>query len=223
VKKEIYIVKGLASEGYPDFRERVFSMAEKIRGQSEPETLRLTLTLGPPPVISVIPFRKEKVAALSVTGGSARAVSLLSPSKGFIGRYLVEEAVPVAYQKTWEDGAPTPGICMLTLFNRKPGIDRNTFLERWHQGHTPLSLRIHPLWNYNRNVVLEPPEEDDVSYEGIVEEQFRERSQLLNPFRFFGPPMQVPRHMMQVLRDSRSFIDLKRIEVYLTTEYHLKS
>ena len=34
-------------------------------------------------------------------------------------------------------------------------LTQATFMKRWHEGHTPLSLELHPLWNYNRNVVLE--------------------------------------------------------------------
>jgi hypothetical protein len=60
-------------------------------------------------------------------------------------------------------------------------------------------------------------------YDGIVEEQFRESSHLLNPLVFFGPPLKVPWHMIQVLTDTRSFIDMKRIETYLATEVHFKS
>lgn len=223
MKKEIYIVKGHPSESYQAFGERIFYMADKLKDRLAPDTLRCTLTTASPPRLSVIPFRKEKTAAISVTGKTTGTESLLSGEEGFTGRYLVEEAIPVAYRKSWHDGVPNPGVCMLTLFRRRPGIDFDNFLRRWHHGHTPLSLKIHPLWNYNRNVVLETLEGEKGTYEGIVEEHFRERSELLNPVRFFGPPLKVPLHMMQVLRDTRSFIDMKMIEVYLTTEYHLKS
>ena len=60
-------------------------------------------------------------------------------------------------------------------------------------------------------------------FDGIVEEQFSKPSDLLNPMRFFGPLLKMPLHMMQVWMDSRSFIDMKRIEVYLAAEYILRS
>lgn len=223
MQKEIHIVKGLANEGYKHFRERIFVLADALISRDHPETLRLTLTVQPPPRLKVIPFSRGKVAALSLTGGAGDAVESLVAAEGYAGGYTVEEAIPVAYEKTWEDRSPTPGICMLTLFRRKPGIDRNTFLRRWHHGHTPLSLKLHPLWNYNRNVVLEPIASGAEPHEGIVEEQFRMEADLLNPFRFFGPPGRVLPHMLQVYRDTRSFIDMKTIEIYLTTEVHYKS
>jgi len=135
----------------------------------------------------------------------------------------LEEAIPVSYAKTWKDGEPTPGVCLLTLFHKKPGLDQETFINRWHHSHTPLSLRLHPLWNYNRNVVSSAISEGSSWYDGIVEEQFQKPSDLLNPLVFFGPPLKVLLHMYEVLKDTRSFIDMRKIETYLTTEIHFKS
>jgi hypothetical protein len=72
-------------------------------------------------------------------------------------------------------------------------------------------------------VVLAPGTAGAESHEGIVEEQFRREPDLLNPLRFFGPPWRAPLHMLQVYRDTRSFIDMRTIEIYLTTEFHFKS
>lgn len=221
--KEIHIVKGLPSEGYKDFRNRIFALSDSLPELGEAGTLRVNLTMDPPPRMTVIPFRRGKVAAISVTGESPLSGGIFDTTEGYAGGYSVEEAIPVACKKTWEDRSPTPGICMLTLFRRRSRINHRTFLHRWHNGHTPLSLKLHPLWNYNRNVVLEPLTEGAESHEGIVEEQFRNRADLLNPFRFFGPPLKVPYHMLQVYLDTRSFIDMRTIEIYLTTEFHFKS
>ena len=223
MQKEIHIVKGIPSEGYRAFRERIFTLSETLLERWKPETLRITLTLDKPPRLSVIPFRRGKAAAISLTGATASPDRDPVRAEGYAGGYAVEEAIPVACRKEWEDGTPTPGVCMLTLFRRKPGIDHPTFIRRWHQGHTPLSLKLHPLWNYHRNVVLEPLSSGAEPHEGIVEEQFCNRSDLLNPLRFFGPPRKVPVHMFQVWQDTRSFIDMKSIEIYLATEFHLKS
>lgn len=221
--KEIYILNGLPSESYENFRKRIFKLAEDIQDPYKPETLKINLTLKSPPRISIIPFKRKKIAVLSLSGRKSESIDLLSKSEGFRGGYRVEEALPVAYDKTWADGEATPGECLLTFFHSKPGIDRDTFLKRWHEGHTPLSLRLHPLWNYNRNVVTGTLTDDSLYYDGIVEEQFQKAKDLLNPLVFFGPPLKVPCHMYEVLQDTRSFIDMKRIETYLTTEIHLKS
>ncbi len=92
---------------------------------------------------------------------------------------LVEEAIPVSYDKNWEDLETTPGICLLTLFKQKKGISYDTFLDRWHNSHTPLSLKIHPLWHYNRNVVNKKLTRDSDNWDGIVDEHMRTKSELL--------------------------------------------
>ena len=144
-------------------------------------------------------------------------------SEGFAGAFTVEEALPVSYEKTWADCEHTPGVCLLTLFHRKPGIGYDTFIHRWHNGHTPLSLRLHPLWNYNRNVVLQKISEHPEWFDGIVEEQTCTRSELLNPFKFFGNPLEIVGNMIAVYTDIKSFLDYKRIETYLAMEYHIVS
>ena len=221
--KEVYILRGLPGEDYDGFRDRITSLSGEVLDLHKPGTLKINLTLKAPPAISVIPFKRKKIALLSVTRSPAGPIEGLTSSVGFAGAYAVDEAVPVAYEKTWADGEATPGACLLTLFHSKAGIDRETFLKRWHEGHTPLSLKLHPLWNYNRNVVSRILSSDSEHYDGIVEEQFRKASDLLNPLIFFGPPLKVPIHMYKVLTDTRSFIDMKKIETYLTTEIHLKS
>jgi hypothetical protein len=223
MQKEIFIIHGLPSEDYKDFKDRIFRLSEKILKQLVPEKLKICLTLVKPPRISIIPFKRNKVAAISVHRERGSLPDCLVNAAGYTGAYAVEEAIPVSYSRNWKDGETTPGACLLTLFHRKPGLDEPAFIRRWHEGHTSLSLRLHPLWNYNRNVVLETLSENSPWYDGIVDEQVRNTSDLLNPLRFFGPPLKVPLHMLQVYLDTRSFIDMKRIETYLAAEIHLKS
>jgi hypothetical protein len=223
MQKEIYIFRGLTSEDHKSFTNRMFEVSDALLDRCAPGTLKISLTTKRPPGISIIPFRKDKIAVISITGKEKDGTDLMSETPGFEGGYLVEEAVPVAYTKTWEDRNPTPGECLLTLFHSKQNLDYELFIRRWHDGHTPLSLKLHPLWNYNRNVVKKVIGSNTVWYDGIVEEQFKKPSQLLNPFVFFGPPLKVPLHMYRVFTDTKSFIDMKRIETYLATEVHFKS
>ena len=221
--KEIYIVKSPGSETYKSFENRIFDLCSAVLEKYGPDSLKVCLTLKSPPRISVIPFKRQKIAVISVAHEAKASMDLITRSEGFKGSYLVEEAIPVSYAKDWEDVDPTPGVCLLTLFHKKPGLDPETFINRWHHGHTPLSLRLHPLWNYNRNVVTSASSKASLWYDGIVEEQFQKSPDLLNPFIFFGPPLKILRHMYEVLKDTRSFIDMRKIETYLTTEIHFKS
>lgn len=223
MRKEIYLVRGIEKEDYQTFTVRIFSTARELLQTSDPEALKITLTQQAPPKISIIPFKKTKIAVISVYRHENDSIKLLKDTPGFSGAFKVEEALPVELEKTWPDGEPTPGICLLTLFHRKPGIDYDMFINRWHNGHTPLSLKIHPLTNYNRNVVLQKLCDQSVWYDGVVEEQTQSKSDLLNPFVFFGNPLEIIGNMIAVYKDVRSFLDYGRIETYLTMEYHLKS
>ena len=223
MRKEIYLIRGQENENYRRFTDRILETGKTAAEIINPAALKVTLTQQPPPKFSVIPFRKSKIAVFSIFKDDHIKVDYLMKAEGFSGAFTAEEALPVAYRKTWADGEPTPGACLLTLFHRKPGIDYDTFIHRWHNGHTPLSLKIHPLYNYNRNVVLQKISDCATWYDGIVEEQTRTRSELLNPFKFFGNALEITGNMIAVYRDTKSFLDYKRIETYLTSEYHIVS
>lgn len=180
-------------------------------------------TLEIPPTFSVIPFKKTKISAISLYCDAELDVSEITTSPGFAGGYEVDEALPVDYVKNWPDFELTPGVCLLTLFNKKRNIDHDTFLNRWHNGHTPLSLKIHPLWSYNRNVVRKLKTEDSENWDGIVDEHFRTKSDLLNPFKFFGNPLVIIPRMLKVYSDVNSFLDYKTIETYYARETWIKS
>jgi len=191
---------------------------------SRDSALRISVTISiPPPNLSIIPLKKRKIAVISLYNSGPQVPPSTFDIPGFSGGYRVEESLPVAYARTWNDLVPTPGICLLTLFRKKKAISRETFLDRWHNGHTPLSIRIHPLWHYNRNVVLEKLTPTTEDFDGIVEEHFRERADLLNPLKFFGKPSNVVQNMMAVYKDINRFLEFKSIESYLMREYHIQS
>lgn len=223
MEKEIYLIGGPANESYPAFRERMLNAAGEVAAALHPAALSITLTEAPPPALSVIPFKKGKIAAISLQrSGAGIPVERLTAEPGFRSATRVTEALPVAYTPDWPAGTVTPGICLLTLFRKKEGISQEQFLDRWHNSHTPLSLRIHPLWHYNRNVVTETVASAETPWGGIVEEHFRSRSDLLNPFRFFGPLHMIIPRMIDVYRDTRSFLDYGTIEPWLVREYILR-
>jgi hypothetical protein len=221
--KYIYLINGHDAESYPAFSARALKMAETLLENSQVEQLKVVYTVEPPPRFSVIPFKKSKTAVISAFLPPGANGIRLDDEPGFAGAYLVEEAIPVAYEKDWEDGRETPGVCLLTLFRKRTGIDHGTFIDRWHNSHTPLSLEIHPLWNYNRNVVTRRLGDRAEPWDGIVEEHFRTASDLLNPIKFFGHPLIMVYNMLRVYADTRSFLDYRTIRPFLAAEIILKT
>ncbi len=223
MRKEIYLIRGVDNESYEDFSNRILSISKSLLNEQGIGSFKVAFTKTPPPKITIIPFKKKKIAAISIFRNSTTLIGDLINKKGFSGAYHVEEALPIAYEKTWDDLEPTPGVCLLTLFKQKKGIDHKTFIDRWHNSHTPLSLKIHPLWHYNRNVVKQKLTDDTYGWDGIVEEHMKTRAELINPFKFFGNIFVIIPRMIQVYTDTKSFLDYKTIEPYLVTEYHIKS
>lgn len=223
MKKQIYLISGIKGESFRDFQGRIMEYANVAAGIMQTGSLHVTLTIEPPPIFSIIPFKKKKMAAISITHGHDGILERLANAKGFSGIYTVEEAIPVSYRKTWENGKITPGVCLLTLFRKKKGLDQNIFLDRWHHSHTPLSMRIHPLWHYNRNVVREVECVTETTWDGIVEEHFRTKADLINPFLFFGNPLVIIPNMLEVYQDTKSFLDYRTIEPYLARGYYIRS
>jgi hypothetical protein len=223
MNKHIYLVYGSANEDYTSFTNRISRLASQVGLDVLVNRIKYTITTAPPPPLSIIPFSRKKIACISVYSPALNPLPVLLASEGLSGVFNVKEALPVSYRKEWEDGSPTPGACLLTLFAKKKNIDYTLFLDRWHNRHTPLSLRYHPLWNYNRNVIEERLTLNTPTFDGIVEEQVRKASDLLNPFRFFGNPLLIIPRMIHVYTDTKSFIDYTSMETYLTTEYILKS
>lgn len=220
--KHIYLIRGSSKESYGSFKRRIVSTLRSIARKFD--RVKLTITEKEPPSFSIIPFKKSKISVISLYGeGTMESETNLVNLQGFSGVYRVTEALPISYEKTWQDGEVTPGVCLLTLFRKKTNLDYPTFIDRWHNGHTPLSLKIHPLWHYNRNVVDQPLHEQSEHFDGIVEEHCKTSSELFNPFKFFGHPLIVAQRMLKVYSDVRSFIDYPSIESYLVSEYYINS
>ena len=221
--KWIGLIRGSKEESYQQFHDRILAVLTGLTEDHALDSLSVVLTVKKPPLLSVIPFKKDKIASVSLKIRSPFNLDPLINLPGCSGIYEVEEAIPLSYHKTWKDAEPTPGVNLLTLFRKKKSIDYGTFIKRWHMGHTPLSLKIHPLWNYNRNVVMRNLISSTESWDGIVEEHFRTASDLLNPARFFDRPWTMFYRMLQVYFDTRSFLDYPSMETYLAMGYHLKS
>ncbi len=213
-----------------DFERRVRHHIVPRLLRFEPEQLQVTWTAEVPPSVTFFPFERNRCALFSIwqrpgdeTSAAELKGALDAPPEASCAGYLVESATPVAYDRAWPDGEVTPGTGILTLFRKRPDLDDAEFIERWHGGHTPLSLRIHPLWSYVRNRVLKPWIEGSPPLDGIVEEFCRNRSDLLNPARFFGGWTVMPLNMAKVAIDIRRFIDLSSMEVYLVRELHVRT
>jgi hypothetical protein len=223
VDKLQFVLRAPGGSDHAAFGRRARSLAERLL-ELDPERLKLSWTERPPPRLSLVPFERRPVALFSIVGAApAQQIAALLGGAGELSGYRVDEALPTAYRRDWPDGQPTPGAGLLTLLKRKPGLSDERFFHEWFGRHTPKSQRIHPLWCYERNRVEQAVLPGSTPFEGIVEERFRTRAELLNPVRLFGGPLVFLPHMVEVGLHIASFLDMRSMETYLVEELHLKS
>lgn len=193
------------------------------------ESVTLTLTQSPPPFFSIIPFRRDLIALITLDG--VKEALWPVPGKYFAGAYLTDAAWPIANRRDWKLGDETPGVGLLTLFKRKKGISDEDFFKRWYEGHLQLTLELLPNSGYVRNHVSSifkeagKPGDNSIieAWDGIVEEQYNPKEELLKPSIFFGArryPM-IPT-MIRIYRDVKGFIDYSSIQSWMTQEYRIK-
>lgn len=178
-----------------------------------------------PPGISIIPFRKDLIALITLENVKPEVI-WPEPPEGFAGAFISEVAIPVIHKQEWKLGEKSPGAGLLTLFRQRKGLTESEFLQRWYEGHTPLTLEVHPNVGYVRNrVIADYPNAGSCAenWDGIVEEQYNPPKDLLSPIRFFGGGiLRMLPTMLQVYRDVKGFIDYQSIHTWLTSEYRIK-
>ena len=221
----MYVLRG-DGESHQAWADRMRNEVSRTLLDLGPSKLQLTVTEAPPPKLALFPFKSQPIAIFNVydeAGDHSRFSDALQNVAGSVSGYEVEEAYPVAYDKAWSDGEATPSPILLTMLQKKAGISTDEFIRRWHDGHTPLSLEIHPLWYYQRNVVREALTDGADPSDGIVLEACRTRGDLLNPARFFGGAFKMVPNMLRVANDVKGFLDMKKTETFYATEYHIRS
>ncbi len=223
MEKHIFLLKKPGAWTTEAFKAKVFDDILPAFLTLDPVKLKVGITEVAPPKLSVLPLRAEGLAMISVWGELEAPPEILREVDAGAAGYLIEEAVPVAYEKTWRDGEVSPGATLLTLMKMNPSISFDDFIYEWHGRHTPLAMRIHPLWNYTRNVVRSSVIPGSPDFQGIVEEHFRAKRDALNPIRMFGGfPMFLP-NMIKIARHVNSFLNISECENYLLNEYHIRS
>jgi hypothetical protein len=114
-------------------------------------------------------------------------------------------------------------VALVTLLRRRPDLPRDRFLTAWLEEHGQHALAVHPLWSYGRNVVEEALTPGAPPWDGIVEEQFRHRRDLLGPLRLFGGLRAAVPNAIATYRHLQTFLDLVALETYLADEIHLRT
>lgn len=225
--KYIFLVRSPELLERKIFKSRIFDKLVPGLLELDPEKLKISLTETERPRLTILPLKATGLVLVSVWGELDGAIErwqaeMTSVSGGVAG-YRVTESTPVAYEKDWEDGNASPGTVLLTLMKKNAKLSYEQFMDEWFGHHTPMALRIHPLWNYTRSVVESSVIKDSPPFDGIVEEHFRSLGEITNPARFFGGAFRMLPNMLKVYRHANKFLEISATENYLLTEYHIRS
>lgn len=227
MNKYQYLIRDLANQSVSTFKSQVFDEIVPAVLTLNPTGLKVGITDITRPKLTVLPLRKDNLALISVWSEDdtlpEKWKNNVTTSGLLVHGYQIDESVPVAYERTWPEGETSPGVVVLTLLRQNPKLTYDAFMYEWHGRHTPKAMRIHPFWNYIRNVIKETVVPDSPSFQGIVEEHFRTRANCVNPVRMFGGALRFIPHMIEIGLHAHYFLDLKLTENYLLSETHVRS
>lgn len=142
--------------------------------------------------------------------------------------WIVAESIARGYgdRRSWPDGEQSPGMSILTFFDKGVGVADEDFYRIWHGEHTPLSFEIHPFWLYVRNQVLRAVTPGAPPVRGIVYEAVPTDDDLVDLTRFFGCAGEPDRLMAQIGRVNdhmATFGNTATLQCVTTREWILKT
>jgi hypothetical protein len=147
--------------------------------------------------------------------------------------YLVTESLCEDFGTTpdwpeprdWPDGQRSPGVTVLTTFDKKPGVDDETFFAHWYGHQTPMSAAMQPRVRYVRNAVVRPLTPGAPTLRAIVEEGWATVEDLTDPTRFFGTddPGRLGENIRVMLDSMKVFADSSTLRTYTMSEYLVRT
>lgn len=138
--------------------------------------------------------------------------------------YLVTESQPLRNQlHPALRGERTAGFAQIALLRRPPHLQQREWLQRWHDGHTPVAIETQSTFEYLQNVVVRALSADAPPLDAIVEECFPAAA-MTDPQVFFDAPGDeagFQRNLQRMMDSVARFLDLKLIDVLPTSQYTL--
>lgn len=146
--------------------------------------------------------------------------------------YLVTEAIYRDYgdnehapPRAWPDGERSPGVVMLTIFDKPAGTDDETFYGHWYGHQSPMSEWMQPRCRYVRNTVVRALTPGAPRYKAIVAEAWPSAEHLTDLATFFGSPdgADLGERIRIMLDSTKLLFDPATMRSYTLSEFILKS
>jgi len=149
-----------------------------------------------------------------------------------IAGYLVTESMFREYgenehapARNWPDGARSPGIITLTVFDKPQGVDDETFYGHWYSHQSTMSEDMQPRARYVRNAVARAVTPGAPRLRAIVEEAWPSVEHVTNLHTFFGASSndELGENIRVMLDSTKLLYDPATMRNYPLSEYILKS
>lgn len=146
--------------------------------------------------------------------------------------YLVTESMFREYgdnehsdKRDWPDGARSPGIITLTVFDKPQGVDDETFYGHWYSHQSTMSENMQPRARYVRNAVARAVTPGAPRLRAIVEESWPSVEHVTNLHTFFGASSneELGENIRVMLDSTKLLYDPATMRNYPLSEYILKS
>jgi hypothetical protein len=146
--------------------------------------------------------------------------------------YLVTESLCEDYGTTpdwpqprdWADGERSPGITVLTVFDKRPTLPDDVFYGHWYGHQTPMSAAMQPRVRYVRNAVVRGVTAGAPPLRAIVDEGWPTTTHLTDPSVFFGAAddQEIGENIRVMLDSMKVFADASTLRTFTMSEYLLK-
>lgn len=112
---------------------------------------------------------------------------------------------------------------VMVMAKKKPGISREEFIERYENGHIPLTDRliangdIPPMLDYKRNYLsaADTEESDSPGFDVITEVWYNNRDEYENNMKSIAGSKLAE----QIANDMKSFMDVSTLRYYVVDEF----
>jgi hypothetical protein len=146
--------------------------------------------------------------------------------------YLVTESLYRDYgdnehsgPRDWPDGQRSPGIVMLTIFDKPAGVDDETFYAHWYGHQSPMSEWMQPRCRYVRNAVVRAVTPGAPRYKALVAEAWPTAEHLTDLPAFFGSAdgSDLGERIRIMLDSTKLLFDPATMRSYTLSEYIVQS
>ena len=228
MEKLIYLLGDSEAGTVPRARTQLRdALIESASGLQDAGALQATCTvadLDDPKADEIAQFNQHGLLDATVSvwlhsvDDRAPVEAVLAPIAARLAGYLVTESVPRALEgHDPASGDRSPGVHLVTTFPRPDRLDAETFYARWHGSHTPLSLEIHPLLQYNRNSVARVLTPGAPPFGAVVNESVASAEIAADPIAFYRSE----EDQQRAVEDIMSFIDFQDLSTVVMSEYTL--